>query len=204
MKNMLSMLATLTLATTGMTPIIRQTIISESQKELNSILAAKDFYWYGDHRKAYEFSSTYPARGQHSRYFCVEIALERTNIFDYTWISAINPNNESYSKTSWGNDAYWGTSFANAINDSVISDVISNKRIVTDRDVENYANIKLLSRKDKQGLASMETAHYVGLSYYSENGNNYLQVFGYQYVNTWKTSSGGGMWTNLGRGIRLS
>lgn len=124
------------------------------------------------------------------------------DISKYKTVSLLDPIKESYTKTSWGNNIYYGV-VKEKINNLLIKDIFINKKIENQKDLENNDDwaFELLNINKTFWLTSIKTFHYIGFSYYFENGNNYIQVFLKHYVETFHSLVGGTMLTNLGRGL---
>lgn len=202
MKNLLTTLATLSLATSVVTPIAQQ-IVNKSTAT-SSVLERKEIYWYADHSKTYEFVNGYEVDMTYQFYFIQTIDLGASSVTNYSMISVIDPGGQSYTRTTWGSSNYNGQASRDRISYSPISSVFhANTKITNRSEAVANSNITLLNVEDRSGLAWFASNHKVGLSYYSEGGKNYMQLFGTQYVDTSTTFSGGYATTNFGRGFVL-
>lgn len=193
MKNFL---ASIILATTVLTPVLNQTISTDTQDKYSET----EFYWRSD-RKDVLIDSTYTKNVTFNNYFIYTVFIGNVNIKNFSTATIIDPHGASYTKTSWGNDAYWGKKPSSIVKE--IRD-FDNKKIVTNQDVAVHARIAYLHVNATDGLASLESVHSIGFSYYSENGSNYVQIFGRQSAVTIQSYSGGAMWTNIGQGIKFN
>lgn len=203
MKILLNILMPVIVSTTSISPLINQNNLINQQT--NNQVESEEFYWDGNN-KSFEFVSEYP-KNTSSRYtFVKTINIGKENLDSFSTVKLIDPYNESYSKTSWGSADYWGESLAKQIDNQSIELIFTlhRKINITDADdVSKNAPFQLLFTKQWSGIAFMESVHGIGFSEYSENEDNYIQIFGIQYVWTITTLSTGVMWTNIGRGIEL-
>lgn len=201
MKSLFSLLAVGILATSITTPLIGQTSINQKINDFASEVESHSF-WFPDRK--FEFVNDYGAIDVRHWSRTITYNIGKNDISKMKNFSAIDPGKESYTKTSWGNDAYWGKPFSDIKSLSLDSFIVRNKKIINIDDVINNAKVELLKTSDEQGLATMQTKHYFGLSYYFENNDNFVQFFAYQYVSVNMSFSGGRLWTNLGQGFNLN
>lgn len=200
MKNFLSILAMLSFVTPSVASLFNQNIIQVKQNnKQKDIKDVKEIYWNESHTEIEIFNEW---KSKEEKIFIYNINLGQDKILDYKTFSVIDPNSVSYTKTSWGTSEYLGRPFKELQNLN-IAENISQGKVTTLWEVKLSVKFSLLDVSDKSGLASMASSQKVGLSYYRENGFNYLQLFGIQYAETWWSFSGGSMWINLGQGVRL-
>lgn len=194
---MKKLLVSIILGTTILAPVVNQDVVSSAQDNYST----NEFYWKSDHQDVL-IESTYLKNTPTNNYFLYTVFVGDFNIEEYATASILDPNDVSYTKTSWGNTAYWGTK-PSAIKNKSIKEIFENKKIVTDEDISKTPARGYLYVDETSFLARMISLHFIGFSYYSENGANYIQIFGVQYAESINSYSGGAMWTNIGQGIKF-
>ncbi|MBE4704236.1 hypothetical protein [Spiroplasma platyhelix] len=199
MKNLLSALAIASLSTTIAAPLINQSISSNNNLQLNQAYQTKELYWYeGQTELEIEVSWAIDT----TEVFSYIMDLGQDSISNYRTFSALDLNYQSYTKTSWGSDNYFGDTFKSIQNRSISSGFV-NRRVETTADIINNSKIEMLNVHAVHGMAKMESVQKIGFSYYSDQNGNHMQLFGYQYAESWISMSGGYMSINIGQGIRL-
>lgn len=202
MKNLLKMIAIGTLAINITTPLINQSVVDNKAIQKNE--QQLKFYFNQNHR-AEEMISIYP-RGTDDKMAMYMITHDISNIqiSSYKWFKPLDPNNESYTKTSWGTSAYWGQNFRD-IGTILMDDILfpGVKVSFTEHDIWTYSKYQLLEVADTSGWARIKSWHKFGLSFFRDNGKTYLQFFFLHRIHFFATLSGGAMWTNYGQGFAL-
>ncbi len=137
------------------------------------------------------------------------INLGDINPLNFNKISILyDHNSDIYTKISFGNDSNFGTKITDFFENHYIKDIIMNKKF-------NYSDYKngdllndgdLLTKLIDWNPNDLVANQRLGLSFYWENKNYYLQLIVYQTAKniTWLFAHGGEMWIGIGKGIRLS
>lgn len=111
------------------------------------------------------------------------------------------------TKVSWGNEPYYPNYYLNHFNGSSISQYIKNKKINSDYDsneILDYFKITLQPYATRWwNSAWIDIYQGIGITFYWENNNWYLQLLTSQYGHSSGSTSGGTCFINLGSGIRL-
>ena len=169
---------------------------------MNSNIEKVTKVYFSNDKQSYE---SYVGYGnENTSYKIINVKLDKIMPLDYSKIRVINNNDASYTKTSWGNVAYYETSFADKFKNTKVRDVFYNFKAIGNYDVYRYTNSHLLHKYDYAGSAQMSSKQHVGLTFYWDAESNWnMQVLIYQYGETYSSFSGGGMWMNIGQGIEF-
>ncbi|WP_338956472.1 ribosome-inactivating family protein [Spiroplasma endosymbiont of Polydrusus cervinus] len=131
----------------------------------------------------------------------ITINLGKVNPNDFKKISFIG---ETSVYSSWGNDRYYGTNINDYFSNKELKNIfLKNKKIVSNEKAYQYANHNLEDKEDSSGFASIKMKQWIGITYFLENNNWYIQILCAQKGDPAASLSGGALWMKIGNGIRL-
>ncbi len=147
----------------------------------------------------YSFPYDRNARNFH-KFFTINIG--KLNPLNFNKINILYDDIDNvYTKISWGDDPYGGTDIINFLKNKNIREIIINAK-VNDNESEVYKyllhNLKYV---EPSGLVAWIK---IGLTFYWENNNYYLQLLIHKHAEIWwPHTDGGGLWLGIGKGIKL-
>ncbi|WP_425381475.1 hypothetical protein [Spiroplasma endosymbiont of Polydrusus pterygomalis] len=167
------------------------------QKEKELIL------YYNDTDKKHDFTYTHDWYYNHTGNKIIKtFNLGRNNPIEYNKIEFLgNDENFKLSRVSWGNVPYYSEKKINDFNNKSLHEVIKNYKFnETNKDkISDYTTILLQPKTTKWwNNAWLEWSQSLGLTWYWENNNYFLQVISNGYAN-----DGGSLFMGIGNGIRL-
>lgn len=177
-------------------------LANESQKAATKVDCTSNQELYFNEDKSVEiFTTTYSGGREKSKWMIYEWNLGKYNPLFFSKIEVIYDNDDQiYTKTSLGNDNKYGTKLTDFFKDHPIKKTIKNGKITNDN-AANYGGYTLADWYP----ANLTSSHIISLSFYWEENNYYLQLMIYHHA--WNKTSflpqGGGLWTALGKGIKL-
>ncbi|GAA6238821.1 MAG: hypothetical protein SPLM_09370 [Spiroplasma phoeniceum] len=111
----------------------------------------------------------------------------------YTKISLGNYNNYTYERNP-------GIKISDFFKDKYIKDIIKNVKVNNESEVSKYSTHWLIDWNPRHLISNQK----IGLTFYWENGNYYLQLLIFQYAKNYIVfPDGGGVWMGIGKGIKL-
>lgn len=218
MKTMLNILTTAILVTSSATlPLVQQhsNINTTGSKDTTSSLkidtvANNEFYYNDDHSSWEVFNENNWMKSYH--YFKKTFFVPRNDFEYYTHVKFYDPNNESYTKVSWGDWDHYGDDFTPWAPFSIAEDAhygdINDDSVDWQTRVEKWVVLTLLNWKTNSGAVSFSSKQAIGFSYiasFAGGKTGYeFSIFGYQKTfYSWGAISGGASWTNLGSGLQF-
>ncbi|WP_342253431.1 hypothetical protein [Spiroplasma endosymbiont of Zeiraphera isertana] len=128
------------------------------------------------------------------------IPIENFKKFEF-----LGKDSDFSSRLTWGSETKY-INKANKLNGKKITDLIINEKITDSNSVDQS---KFKMRLEDYGkwewgcCSGMEYGQILGLTFYWENNNYFLQLISRQWAYSWGSSWGGYLFTNIGNGIRL-
>lgn len=129
--------------------------------------------------------------------------LYAINPLNYKKIEFLGNNTNFETIIQWGKEQDHGGK-ANKFNGNKLSDLMINQKILGNSARENF-KINVQPKYDWYWNCCSGITYYqiLGLTFYWEKENYYLQLLALQYANSWGSAWGGSAWMNIGNGIRL-
>ncbi|WP_338988998.1 hypothetical protein [Spiroplasma endosymbiont of Seladonia tumulorum] len=194
MKKLLSLLSVLTISGSAVPTIIA----ASSYKKQEKIL-----YYNNDHKKKTFWIDWYKKPKGGILWFTLNFGSDFP--FNYTKFRFLGNKEDFFTKVSWGDTSFVGKPINREINK--FNDKLTNYKINDPDEAIKYINndntISIQEVNYTFMSANFTAHHFYFFTFYWENESLFLQAMSFYDVETWGSLSGGGIWLDIGTGLKI-